>query len=261
MGRLIAEIQWDLDDLRAAGTMKRAVQLTEQTGEQMAAHVLPMYFTGRYDAEVVLIHLNPKLDPKRVRTTVPDLTVYLDQYARYGHHTWGSDPTYSSAFDHKQVRFLRPFDVIEFAGGTSPGVMRNNAELVIDKKLQLELIPYASQAFRTSRFAPRVLAPHFERVLDVVTDHPRQFVLFCGAVFDELLERSGLLLQREDHRFRLQKSDGTMTRSRYGFSNLVIDHGGTTVHAGLARSFAAQGLPMSDYGRQCSELYDRPRRN
>lgn len=256
--QLILEIKDDLDDLRAAGEMRRAAELADQTGEDLAAHVLPMYFTGRFDAQLVLIHLNPKLDRERARTTAPDLDTYLDGHIRYGHHTWGSDPSYRSAFDHKQVRFLRPFGIIDFVPGASGADKRENAERVIDEKLQLELVPYASREFRTSRFRPRLLAPHFERVLNVVADHPRQIVLFCGAVFDRLLEESGLLLARRDHEFRLPKSDGSMTEGLYSLSNLLIDHHGTPIRAGLARQFAMQGLPASEYGQRCAELYNEP---
>jgi hypothetical protein len=253
--RLIAELRQDLDDLRSRGRMERAVRLAEQTGEDIAADVLPMYFTGRFDADVVLIHLNPKLDPERARTTVPDLDTYRDDHARYGYHNWRMDPNYRSAFDHKQVRFLRPFGIIDFDSGNPSDDPRIDAERVIDEKLQLELVPYASGEFRTSRFTPESLAPHFERVLDVVTDRRREVVLFCGAVFDRLLDRSGLLLARQDRAFRLTKSDGSLTEGLYSFSNLLIDHHGTPVRAGLARQFAMHGLPVSEYGKRCAVLY------
>lgn len=256
--QLVVEAKQDLDDLRSGGEMRRATRLAELTGEELAADVLPMYFTGRFDAELVLVHLNPRLDPERARTAAPGLDTYLDEHVRYGHHTWGTDPDYRSAFDHKQVRFLRPFGLIEFVPNESPAQKRENAKRVIDEKLQLELVPYASREFRTNRFQPQLLAPHFERVLNVIADHPRQVVLFCGSVFDRLLERSGLLLARRDHEFRLAKTDGTRSQGLYSFSNLLIDHHGMAIRAGLARQFAMQGLPASAYGQRCAELYSEP---
>lgn len=254
--RLVAEVEQDLADLRTRGSMKRAEAMAKETGENLATDLVPMYFTGQCTAKLVLIHLNPKLDDQRSDPAVPDLDTYLDRYARFGHYHWGSNPAYRSPFDHKQVRFLRPFNVISFADDESDAAKRKNAECAIDQKLQLELVPYASPEFRAHRFTSDLLAPHFQRILGVVTDHEREYILFCGAVFDKLLERSGLLLAREDHAFRLQKKDGSLTKHRYGFSNVLIRHGGEGVRAGIARSFATQGLPMAQYGAQCRALYD-----
>ena len=256
--RLILEAGQDLEDLRAHGRIHRAAELAAATGEPLTDNVLPMYFTGRLDADLVLVHLNPRFAPGRYRTDVPGMASYIDWHVRYGHHTFGSDPSYRSAFDHKQVRFLKPFGLIDFLEESSLQAGRANAERAVDQKLQLELIPYPSSEFRAHRFPPDLLVPHFERVLDVIGDHPRQVVLFCGAVFDKLLERSGLLRARRDHKFRLHKANGELTSSTYSFSNLLLYHRGTQVRAGLARQFAVQGSPTAAYGQTCAELYNAP---
>lgn len=126
-----------------------------------------MYFTGRFDAALVLIHLNPKLS-ERTAVLDADFDTYVDRHRRFGYYHWEKDPTYSSQFDHKQVRFLRPFEIIDFLDGDAANVRRRNAALALDEKLQLELVPYASPTFRTQRFAADLLRPHFERVLGAV---------------------------------------------------------------------------------------------
>lgn len=256
--RLLGEVDQDLADLRAHGRIGRAQRLAEVTGEPLADDVLPMYFTGRFDAALVLVHLNPKLDPERSRTDVPELASYLDWHQRYGHHTFGSDPNYRAAFDHKQVEFLRPFGLIGFVEGSSPQVRRENAGRVVDQKLQLELVPYPSREFRAHRYPTAELAPHVERVLDVIADRSRQVVLFCGAVYDRLLQRSGRVSARRDHSFRLTKANGELTCYTYSFSNLLLEHRGSHIRAGLARQFAMRGMPAAAYGRRCAELYDAP---
>ena len=80
-------------------------------------------------------------------------------------------------------------------------------------------------------------------------------MLFCGAVFDDLLEQSGSLASRREHRFHLPTTKGT-SRGEYRFSNVVIEHDGQQLRAGIARSFATQGLPMAAYGERCRQLYD-----
>jgi hypothetical protein len=81
--------------------------------------------------------------------------------------------------------------VIDFLDDSDPRHDRTNPARAIDQKLQLELIPYASADFPTQKLLKVNLSAHFERVLDVITDFPREYVLFCGAVFDELLKCSG----------------------------------------------------------------------
>jgi hypothetical protein len=254
VSHLIEEARADFDELLVNGRLSRAAQLMERTGVEFDPTYCPMYFTGAFEARVVLIHLNPKLSARLGGARYTDFEAYLDAHRRFGYHHWGSDPNYRSAFDQKQVRFLRPFSVIDFVPETDRASKRNNAALAIDAKLQLELVPYGSPTFPTQLFAADLLRPHFDRVLGVVLAYPRNYVLFCGAVFDDLLDRAGVVVSRDEHRFRLATRAGT-SRNEYRFSNVVIDHRGHRIHAGVARSFAVQGLPMSDYGRKCHELY------
>ena len=99
-----------------------------------------------------------------------------------------------------------------------------------------------------------VLGPHFARVLAAISAYPRRYVLFCGAVFDDLIETSGLLISRTEHRFHLHTKGGE-SKIEYRFSNVEFSLEGLNVQAGIARSFATQGLPVDAYGTVCSELY------
>ena len=252
--RLIDEARDEVEELLATGRIGRAVDLVERTGVEFDAVSFPMYFTGALEARLVLIHLNAKQSPRLGGPRFRAFETYFDAYRRFGYHHWGQDPTYRSAFDHKQVQFLRPFEVIDFLPETDPRGKRKNPELALDGKLQLELVPYASPTFPTHPLTAGLLRPHFDRVLDAVAVYQRDYVLFCGVVFDELLERSGVLKSRQDHRFRLPTSTG-MSKAQYGFSTLVLEHEGIQLRAGLARSFAVQGLPMTEYARKVRELY------
>lgn len=252
--RLLDEIRFDVDDLIANGRMSRAAALIERTGVDFDPTCFPMYFTGDFAARLVLVHLNPKLaDLSRPRFA--DVDSCLERHRRFGYYHWGQDPTYKSRFDHKQVRFLRPFGAIDFLLGTDAASMRRNAELAIDAKLQLELVPYASRTFPTHRLSATTLRAHFDRVLGAIAAYPRDYVLFCGAVFDELLETAGIVQARTDHRFRLPTSNG-LSVDEYRFSNVTLRLGDAEVRAGVARSLAIQGIPMAAYGERCHELYD-----
>lgn len=234
--------------------------LSKETGLDFAGRSFPMYFTGAFESRFVMVHLNPKLSDRLSKVTYPDFDTYLDAHRRFGYHHWEQDSKYRSAFDHKQLRFLRPFGVIDFVPDTVLLHDRVNPARALDHKLQLELIPYATPTFSDRDFNSEVLAPHFERVLGAIAAYPRDYVIFCGAVFDRLLSRSGLVVAREDHRFQLPTIKG-ISVSEYRFSNVTFRYGDSTIHAGIAQSFATQGIPMPAYGAMCHELYGHLRRD
>ena len=252
--RLLDEVRADVDQLLSGGRIERATDLFNNTGLQFDSAHNPMYFTGAFESPIVLVHLNPKLSKLLAEYPYTDFDDYCVKHRAFGFLHWGLDDSYRSQFDLKQVRFLRPFNVIDFVPETEVGHERTNAAMAIDKKLQLELIPYASPTFETAKFSNSILAPHFARILAAIVAYPRKYVVFCGAVFDDLLERSGILTSRTDHRFHLPTKNGS-SKNEYQFSKVNFSYEGMKVEAGIARSFAIQGIPMGAYGTACSELY------
>lgn len=249
-------IEADLSDLRDRGRMRGAETLSRASGHHFNAATLPQYFTGDLASPVVLVHLNPKQKdaPDGVfRGQVPSLEQHLDDHQFFGRHKYGprSPRTHRSPFDHKQIRFLRPFDAIDFLPESAPDARYGNLERVIDAKAQLEVVPYGSDNFDVPGRAASALAPHFARLLDVIADAERRFILFCGTVFDTLLDP--FVVQR--HVFRLTKNDGSETAGRYRFANVELPYDGRTLRAGIASSFAQQGIPMAAYGAECAARY------
>jgi hypothetical protein len=96
-----------------------------------------------------------------------------------------------------------------------------------------------------------VLAPHYDRVLTTIATVPRRYVLFCGAVFKPLLREH----VTRWHEFHLPKNDGTLTRQRASFANLLLPHQGGYLRAGLAQSWAQQGIPMAAYAEEIRSRY------
>jgi hypothetical protein len=223
---LTAAIDADLQDLAVHGYMRSAVDLSTATGQHFNSASLPHYFTGDLSAGIVLVHLNPKqleLPPEaRWEGPTPSLEQYIDDFSHFGRRMYGpsSPRSHRSPFDHKQVRFLRPFGVIEFVPDDSPGAKYRNLELMCDAKLQLEIVPYGSRTFRVYGRSVVALQGHFDRLLDVIATEERSYVVFCGTVFDRLL--SSYVVRR--HEFRLSKGDGSTTKNRYNFANVVLPH-------------------------------------
>jgi hypothetical protein len=183
---------------------------------------------------------------------------YVQAQRWFGSRHYGSEAgEWRSPFDHKQIRFLEPFAVIDFVTAGENGRSRDriNLERVIDRKLQLELIPYASDSFSTSKLsrASSLIERHYERVVSVIAGAPRDYVLFCGAIFEKLLAHQ--IKARHDHAFSLMKSDGTQMRQRSRFSEITLDGPSGEIVAGIAHSWARQGIPMRAYGERVRSLY------
>jgi hypothetical protein len=256
---LLAEMDADLEEFLATGTLSRARELTAATGQHFNADRLPQFFTGDLDGPVVLVHLNPKQanTPVQVpgwQTAARTLGDYFDSCRHLGARMYGpsSPRTHRSPFDHKQIRFLRPLGVIDFVQEHRGADRFTNLERVVDDKLQLELVPYGSASFSTRGFTPAMLAPHFGCILATIAAVPRRYVLFCGAVFKPLLREH----VTRWHEFYLRKKDGTLARQRCYFANLLLPYEGGYLRAGLAQSWARQGIPMAAYAEEIRSRYE-----
>jgi hypothetical protein len=256
---LLSEIGVDLQEFLETGGISGARRLTAATGQLFNADQLPQYFTGDPDGPVVLVHLNPKQanTPDQVPgwvTRARTLEEYFDACRHFGARMYGpsSPRTHRSRFDEKQIRFLRPFGVIDFVQGHSGEDRFTNLERVVDHKLQLELVPYDSASFSARGFTPEVLSPHLGRILSTIVTVPRRYVLFCGAVFRPLLSEH----VTRWHRFQLRKNDGTLERQRSYFANLRLPHEGGYIRAGLAPSWPRRGIPMTSYAEEIRLCYE-----
>lgn len=253
-------ISKDIEEFLATGRMTKAIELSTRTGQHFNHNEYPLYFTGKLDAKIILIHLNPKQKNNYAdKHTGPFAIKSFDDYFGYNQdfglykYGKGSSRTHKSPFDHKQIRFLKPFGVIDFVEVKTKEDVYTNLERVVDDKLQMELIPYGSDKFSSQGFTSEILKPHIERVLDVIAASPREYVIFCGGIFEELFSSSITNI----HKFKLTKNNGQPTRNEARFANLRFEYNGRTILAGLAHTFAQQGIPMSDYGQKCKELYQR----
>lgn len=255
---LLKHMRRDVEELLATRQISRAKELSAATGQRFNHSEFPMYFTGNLDASIVLVHLNPKQPDLEQELYEGDFGFasfeeYFDAHAHFGEYAYGSRSTgdHYSRFDAKQVRFLRPSGLIDFLDEDQPRAKETNLEAAIDKKLQMELVPYGSANFSTSGFTRKVLQPEFDRLMEVISAAERSYVLFCGSVFEPVL--SPYITQ--DYEFRLEKADGTKEKNKSKFANLRIPFGGREIKAGLAHTWPRQGIPMGAYGREVFSRY------
>lgn len=248
----------DLNQLSRNGRVKSADRLAAKTKQHFNATALPQYFFGDLNAPMVLVHLNPKqslteLVVDRYSGDVPTLDQYFDYFAHFGREQYGPNSlrTHRSPFDHKQILFLRHFDLIDFLPASDLNAKWTNLERAIDNKLQLELVPYPSLKFSRQGMTPKVLEPHYQRLLGTITAKPRASIIFCGGALSKLIEPYVV----REHRFRLPKVAGGQASADAKFSNLRIPFKGELIGAGFAPTFTKQGLNMNAYGEECAKRY------
>ncbi|WP_227428946.1 hypothetical protein [Psychrobacter sp. I-STPA6b] len=259
MEKLINIMKSDIEELHLNRKISRAKELSEQTGMHINHNEYPSYFFGDPQAKFVLVHLNPKQqdnlsDGYEGDFKFADFDEYFKFHRYYGkiHYGEHSNKTLKSPFDLKQIRFIKPFNVIEF---NDTDGKYSNLEKVIDNKLQLELLPFGSSKFETALIKGDALEPYIETLLDTITSQKREYVIFCGKVFESLLKK--YIISKKDYEFKLPKVDGSAAKNNSRFSKIIINFNDKEISAGIAKSFAQQGLNMSAYGEKCCHLYNQ----
>lgn len=215
----------------------------------------PHFFTGDTSSELVLIHLNPKRNKPQwnKKCDYSNFQSYWESYERFGYRHYGeeSSRTHKSPFDHKQIRFLKPFGILSL---DNKGKYQN-LENVIDGKLQLELVPFGSPDFLYHKIGIENLNPFVDRLLSIIGEKQRKYVIFCGRVFEHIL--SDYIIDKTTYSFRLTKNDGNPTKSDFQVININLEKGGAKINACIAPQFAKQGYPVTEYGKKVKELYGK----
>ena len=245
-------VRKNFEEWKNQGLCEDAAILNKKMGKAYFDVCEPHFFTGDLTSEIVLIMLNPKRnkDVWNQKCSVSNWEDYLDSFVHFGMNHYGSNSKreHKSPFDHKQVRFLKPFNVLPFNGEKY-----HDLEIVIDNKLQLELVPFGSPDFDYHAIGVQNLEPFIGRLLSIVLKYPRKYVIFCGRVFCEIL--GSCITKESRYKLNLMKADGTITRSQFEVVNIELCYNNETIRACVAPQFALQGAPIQAYGEKICELY------
>jgi len=253
----LSAMRADIDELHATRQLSEARDLSAHCGAHFNHNTYPVYFTGDLRSRLVLVHHNPQQRASDGAAYEGEFEFesfddYLTHHRRFGHYRWELGQEQPAPVDHKEMRFLSHWGVLNLLEAETGDDKRTNAARAIDQRLQLELIPYGSPKFPPDGIQTDVLAPYYERLMRVVTAYPRDYVILCGAIFESLF--APYIVERDDHSFRLPTSTG-VSRVEYRFSNLSLAFDGRMVAVGLAPNFASPGVPMDAYGRTCHGHY------
>jgi hypothetical protein len=247
-------IKRHFEDWQKDNKCSEAVNLNRSIGQSYFDEAQPNFFFGDLDATFVLVHLNPKRGIKdyNQKSGFRNFNDYVSFYSNFGKNNYGinSPRTHKSHFDHKNIRFIKPFRILPFVENNK----YQNLEVVCDKKLQIELIPYGSPDFDYKTIGVKNINPFIERILDLIISKERSKIIFCGKIFIDVL--SEFITQKREFTFKLTKSNGEKTRDDFELINIKIKFKGTEIVAAIAPQFAKQGYPVAEYGEQINSQYN-----
>lgn len=238
----------------------------------------PQFFTGNAKSKFVMVQLNPKRDKdgkpeenncyhKKVNEiyhcgkpiTIDCYDNYKVYFSEFGNRQYIKDKEYTSKFDKKQLRFLKPFsDFFGFREGEEN--LRKNLASSLDKKLQLELVPFGSPNFPTDRILKNCdLSKPTERLLKLIASSKRKYVIFCSCAFEKLLKKYKFIESQKAEKFNLIKEDGTKTQKQCKLIKIVLNVNGKKINAVIAPSFAGRylnGNLSTQYGQKIKEAFE-----
>jgi hypothetical protein len=244
-----------------------------------ATRALPGYYVGDRKAKTVMVMLNPGMSvcdancrllfdlKQRSMINAADVVNYHKWCENYGH----IDKSRLDNFDVKQAFFLHKWldTDINFPENlcanpkSDKQTLLEAKEAVLTRKLQLELIPYASSSFRKfDRNKVHLVFPFLETILDEIFSQERKYVIFCSRLFDRVFEEyekihSGTIVFWETFSKEIPGSKITGTCIA-----IKIHHREKTIKAIIANTFPHQALPnayklMESYGDYCYECFSK----
>lgn len=292
-------IKWlreDFNDLLRTGRINRAMALSKALTKHNRSPVyfshtlIPHYPVRNLAAPTVFVHLNPgagvenhaneefyygqvwnyekflsDFNLKHKPSIHEVIEAYKDFWMNYATNRFIKNKEKDN-FDYKQACFLMQWKdsgihLLKSALHDAE-VQKHNTVNVLDQKLQLELIPYCSNAINTNLLVnsfenePEVLKPYIEYMLDVISMHPRKYILFGSRVFQKLFRVYNNNIHPIIEFEAPEKRFNGITSRSLSFSYMKLIWREKTLDIGLIHSFPRRDLPnayvkMAKYGEVC----------
>ena len=288
-------IKQDLNDLFDGKPIKAANDLlNELFGEAaskehaISTEGMPGYYAGDRNAKTVMVMLNPGANAKKkdekykeeIRKSGIDkssLETFINSYHSRCHTGVEKDLDKDGKiridnFDIKQAAFLKDWlDSGVTIHADFPCDVKEDRDLhrevrvnVLEQKLQLELIPYASQKFSSLGSKKLIyLFPYLETALDeIFRINDRKYVVFCSRFFERLFKAYSNEQNKDFQITLLEKKSksGILNNGKVYCTTVKIVHQGKELIAIIAHTFPNQSLPnaydkMREYGKFCYECW------
>jgi hypothetical protein len=263
------EVKGQLSELAQGGFISECRELNQLMGGsvtdkyKLCESVMPLHFTGKRDSRCVFVELNPQPQGLKFENSgpvfrmttcgakVPPVITDKESYYKFCEdfgkykldNLRGVGRGYTN-FERKQLDFLWGFETrcvdknVRFSTDDAIRVRQN--------KLQLEIVPYASQSFSFDHFNAEYIKIRMRKIGGIIKAYDRDYVFISGGGdFSE--ELCGAVKWES---FPIQGSKRLV--------NIGIGRGYGVKYC-FIRSYKAQGFigpKMQEYGKLCRERLD-----
>lgn len=234
----LESIRSEVEAIINSGRNSSAKELSILTKQQFASNRFPQYFRGNLASKIVFVGFNCRENKSKARVKFATYQDYLNSCKELPDRQKIIEN--GSLTELKQLQFIEPF--IDGWG--------NRQKL---DRLYLYLIPHAPIAdFSLTGFTPEILQPYLEKILDVLIQFPRKYIIFCGSAFEQVLSSYTLEKQTLD---LVENSDRNSIALKFSLLNLAYKQ--EIIKVGLTHSFGSLSMSTIDYSKSCKQLYDR----
>lgn len=211
MSLLDLKMSKDLDELYHRGQISDAVDLNGAgvLSWPSSTQGKPGYYGGDRNAKTVMVMLNPGGNASCVdsdyrnlillskkwhsnQLSWSDFTSYYDLFKDLSANGGTYDRNRLDYFDLKQAAFLKEWRNCGVNIPQNFPVDKNTfydaKENVLNEKLQLELIPYASNKFGINRSAITNIVPYLDVIFDEIFSKEREYIIFAARIFEDIFK-------------------------------------------------------------------------
>ena len=275
----------DIAELQSNNEISAAIELSaiikpqdaESESHRFSTRSVPHYYYGKREKATVVVNLNPgkaakiadkefENAPEKYKRQPTDL--FIENYHKE-QRTYVLKVENADSFDVKQAAFLTPWedngiDLPQNPDWNDKETRNIAAKRVIDNKLQLELVPYASAKFDFSSRCVELLFPYVDTILDEIFAQERKYIIFASSKFEHIFKHYNKVHPNTfDFSRPIKQSDSPLKEGGllYGQCRVIfINYNGETRPALIAHTFPSQALGrayklMQKYGKFCFDEY------
>ena len=275
----------DIAELQSNNEISAAIELSaiikpqdaESESHRFSTRGVPHYYYGKREKATVVVNLNPgkaakiadkefENAPEEYKRQPTDL--FIENYHKE-QRTYVLKIENADSFDVKQAAFLTPWednciDLPQNPDWDDKETRTVAAKRVIDNKLQLELVPYASAKFDFSSRCVELLFPYVDTILDEIFAQERKYIIFASSKFEHIFKHYNKVHPNTfDFSRPIKQSDSPLKEGGllYGQCRVIfINYNGETRPALIAHTFPSQALGrayklMQKYGKFCFDEY------
>ena len=275
----------DIAELQSNNEISAAIELSaiikpqdaESESHKFSTRGVPHYYYGKREKNTVVVNLNPgkaaKISDKEFENAPEEykrqpIDLFIENYHKE-QRTYALKTENADSFDVKQAAFLTPWedngiDLPQNPDWDDKGTRTVAAKRVIDNKLQLELVPYASAKFDFNSRNVNLLFPYVDMILDEIFAQERKYIIFASSKFEYIFKQYNKVypdtfdLSNPAEQSKAPLKDGG---SLHGQCRVIfINYNGETRPALIAHTFPNQAIGrayelMQKYGEFCYNEY------